>query len=368
MSLVKKPTMTKKRLEALAKMRQKSRGPSTAAGRERIRAANLRHGFYSKSDEVALRALGEDPAKFRQLLEELGDQRTASTTLREGLAFRMARSMWRMGRADRMLEGYALRQAREEAAAREGRLHLEMMHIKIAARSWDYLACSVARPHYVTPASDLKLMRDLNKEGRAKQMSEVALALFYQLRKPGLPCPGDPGFESEEQQEQQRQVLMRIKDIFGLSGSEPYNPNAPSKPSNSQTGGAAGGTSQGEAASGESAVASPPAVAPDPYPNVTEAQWQAREPVRQLLENILTRQVEEFEARHHDLMRQMVSGPSPYELAAQIAPTHPDLDVIRRMEESNFRQLLRMANVTVGLQRQEIQKAKLMDSGVSQDV
>jgi len=43
MSLVKKPDMTPKRLAALARNRARSHGPAAAAGRERIRAANLRH-------------------------------------------------------------------------------------------------------------------------------------------------------------------------------------------------------------------------------------------------------------------------------------------------------------------------------------
>jgi len=53
MSLLKKPRMTEKRLAALAKNRKHSRGPATAQGRERIRTADLRHGFYSKDDTSA---------------------------------------------------------------------------------------------------------------------------------------------------------------------------------------------------------------------------------------------------------------------------------------------------------------------------
>jgi hypothetical protein len=33
------------------------------------------------------------------------------------------------------------------------------------------------------------------------------------------------------------------------------------------------------------------------YPRITAQEWEAREPVRQLLENILTRQVELFGAQ-----------------------------------------------------------------------
>ena len=76
MSLVKKPRMTEKRLAAIRRNQKLSHGPSTPEGRERIRTARLRHGFYSKSEEAALRALGEDPADLRQLRERLCDRST----------------------------------------------------------------------------------------------------------------------------------------------------------------------------------------------------------------------------------------------------------------------------------------------------
>ena len=38
------------------------------------------------------------------------------------------------------------------------------------------------------------------------------------------------------------------------------------------------------------------AVEKERYPRITAPEWEGREPVRQLLENILTRQVELFEA------------------------------------------------------------------------
>ena len=111
MSLVKKPQMTEKRLAALEKMREKARGPSTAEGRERIRAAHLKHGFYSKSDEAALRALGEDPKDFRKLRDSLRDKDTLAERLQEELADQVARALWQMQRVDRMADAHALRQA-----------------------------------------------------------------------------------------------------------------------------------------------------------------------------------------------------------------------------------------------------------------
>ena len=91
----------------------------------------------------------------------------------------------------------------------------------------------------------------------------------------------------------------------------------------------------------------------DAYPNITEEQWEAREPARQLLENLLTRQVEIFDAQHRELMRQCLNGPTPYERAAQIAPTHPDAPFMQRMEDSNFRQITRLSHLLVRLRREE---------------
>ena len=56
MSLVKKPDLTQRRLAAIRSNGRLSRGPATQEGMERMRAANLRHGFYSQAQGEALRA------------------------------------------------------------------------------------------------------------------------------------------------------------------------------------------------------------------------------------------------------------------------------------------------------------------------
>ena len=126
--------MTKKSLAAHRRNAKLSSGPATPEGRQRMRDANLRHGFYSKSEEVALRALGEDPAEFRMLREALRGKSTSVDTLEEQIADRLARSFSLLNRADRMQEGHALHKAREEDCKREGRLHMQMMHLKMTAR------------------------------------------------------------------------------------------------------------------------------------------------------------------------------------------------------------------------------------------
>jgi hypothetical protein len=432
MSLVKKPRLTAKKLAAIRRNQKLSHGPATAEGRERIRAAHLRHGYYSQSDEEALRALGEDPADFQELLEGLRDKATTIATLQDRLAHRLARALWRMNRADRTVDGYALRQAKEEDYTREARLHMQMMRLKMIARNWQLLAQSVARPKYVTTDEDLEMVRNLLKEGLAKEMGEVALALFYQLQEPGALRPGDPGFEDAEEQAKTQRVMTQIRAIFGLpplpsdeedagegtrqgvvgardgvpvqdiapdfspaladlkvgSTEAPVDPSVPSgqapkvgatemdvapdfnpapeevAPAEASEGepqpdiaGAPG--SESPIPSPESPIASPEAEEGDPHPDITEEEWQAREPVRQLLENILSRQVQIFEAQHQDMLRECLSGPSPYERAAEIVPTHPNTKLMQRLEDSQCRQLLRMTSLLMRLRRHERQMEDL---------
>ena len=61
MSLVKKLNLSEKQLAANRRNQKLSHGMLTAKGRERIRAAHLRHGFRANAEGVALQALGEDP-------------------------------------------------------------------------------------------------------------------------------------------------------------------------------------------------------------------------------------------------------------------------------------------------------------------
>jgi hypothetical protein len=63
----------------------------------RAAAANLRHGFYSKSAEVALTALGEDPAEFKRRLESLIETYQPANALEMGLVMQLARALWRNG-------------------------------------------------------------------------------------------------------------------------------------------------------------------------------------------------------------------------------------------------------------------------------
>ena len=109
MSLMPKRRLTAKKLAANRANGPRSRGAVTPAGRARAAAANLRHGYYSKSAEVALTALGEDPAEFRRRLDSLIDTYQPAGALEMSLVYGIACGLWRMERFHRMAESLAVK-------------------------------------------------------------------------------------------------------------------------------------------------------------------------------------------------------------------------------------------------------------------
>ena len=323
MSLIKKE-VTEKQLAANRRNQKLCHGVLTDDGRERIRAAHLRHGFYAQAEEVALLALGEDPAQFQELVEGLWADFNPAGTMQEGLVIRLARATWLMNRADRMQEGYAVRQAEDVGSGRQDTLHARMMRLKMTEERLRRLARSVATEHYVTPREDLEKMKSLHEEGVLKDMGEIALALFCELQAPGTDEDGIDGFEKA------RRMVEQAKEIFGIGRSQETEPDIAANPSQP--------LEEGRDAR---------------YPSITPAGWEARERPRQLLENILTRQVEACEAQRKAILKESLKGPSPYERAAEIAPTHPNARLMRRMQDSNFREVRRLTNLLLKLKRQQ---------------
>ncbi len=335
MSLVKKHEMTEKHLAANRRNQKLCKGAVTAEGRERIRAAHLRHGFYAQAEEAALRALGEDPAQYQGLLDELWEEWKPVGAMQEGLVIRLRRCMWLTNRADRMLEGCAVQQAQDMNSGRQERLHAKMMRLKMTAESLGLLVQAVAREHYVTTPADLEKMKNLDQEGVVKEMAEIALALFYQLQAPGTGEDGlDPG-------EVARRMVAQAKEIFGIGMTAHFPPPSNVTPDSRQP---------QESEQNADAIEEEQ---DGQHPNITAAEWDARERPRQLLENILRRQAEICEAQRQVILKESLKGPSPYERAAEIAPTHPNARLMRRMQDSNFREARRIINLLLKLKRHE---------------
>ncbi len=345
MSLIKRHSLTARQLAANRKNQKLCNGVLTDEGRERIRAAHLRHGFYSQAEEVALRALGEDPAEFQDLLEALWEEWQPTPGLQEELVMRLGRALWLIYRADRMQEGYALRQAQDASAGREDRRHVQMMRLKMTANTLRTLARSVAQDDYFTPREDLEMMKNLQRQGDVKEMAGIALDLFIQLQEPGT---DEDGLTEEEKS---REVVTKVRAIFGISTDEEFFAKRMRE---------AALRAQGQQpAAGAALPAGQPvggAPATEEEPESLSPEEEARERARQLLQNILTGQAEICEAQRKAIREELRKGPSPYERAAEIAPTLADAKLMRRMQDSNFREvrratslLLKLKNYTPGM-------------------
>jgi hypothetical protein len=343
MALVKNPTMTEKKIAANRRNGSKSRGPATEGGKGGIVAAHLSHGFYAQNGEAALSHLGEEPAEFEELLAGLREEFTPTGALEYRLVNRLARVLWLSDRADRSLEGDALRRARTAEIGRDNRLHARMMRLKMTAETLRSLARAVACWHYVTPQDDLATMKKLHHEGVAGEMGEIAMDLFSQLQEPGT---GEDGISENEKR---LGVVNSIRSIFGVGSIE--TPVAMLIPSGDQI----VVYPEGFQESGESVAddGEEDAEKDDRYPRITPDDWKAREQGRKLLRNILSRQVEVCETQRKALLRESLAGPTPYELAAEIAPGHAEALLMRRLQDANMREVRRLTNLLLKIKRRE---------------
>lgn len=114
MSLVKRPVLTPEKLNANQRNRLQKYQMSLEA-RERIRRVHLRHGFYSNQSGEAIRALGEDPKDFEELLESLVRAWKPEGEFETLLVRRLARAYWRLERADHFLEAMHVSQGEKVA-------------------------------------------------------------------------------------------------------------------------------------------------------------------------------------------------------------------------------------------------------------
>ena len=71
------------------------------------------------------------------------------------------------------------------------------------------------------------------------------------------------------------------------------------------------------------------------------------------MENILTRYVDICEEQRKAILKESAKGQSPYERAAEIAPTHPNVLLMRRTQDSYSREVRRVTNLLRKLKRHE---------------
>jgi hypothetical protein len=230
---LRKRALTPQRLAAFQTNGRHSRGPATPEGIERIRAANLRHGFYSQAQGEAPRALGEDPPEFGHLLESLIVTWQPADEFETRLVARLARALWRMERGDRIQESMAVRQLE--------RLDENVEHMAVQAREQyektvtrlKSLTAAVAQEDYFTGLGEIKLFDDIYGS-EPKGRPEEIFVLLYRLLKPrpqdSKPADDEPvpisdipvaeGREGREARKELQDLLSQEVQVFKDTRSE----------------------------------------------------------------------------------------------------------------------------------------------------
>jgi hypothetical protein len=296
MSIRQKRTMTEKSLEAHRRNARKSRGPVTEEGKKHSRDANISHGFYSQEGGAALVVLGEDPREYQGLAEAVAEKWQPADAYEEQLGTQLVRALWRTRRSDRMQEGLALRLAQEAERWRQDNLHARLTKLCFNAGCLRSLARAVGQPDYVTAPNDMEMLKSFQADGVLKDMGTVIMDLLIALR-PQADCgpfslPGTGAPES----------------------AEPPFPAAPR--------------------------------APDPAP---EEKDDGLGDFLQSLQNILGRQAELLEEQRTACLQELLSGPSPFERAAEFASAYSNMKLLQRVEDSSFRQVWRITDLLIKL-------------------
>jgi hypothetical protein len=198
-------TMSEKNLAAHQRNARQSHGAVTPEGKERARAANLRHGYYSELREQALVALGEDPEALAALVEGARQQFRPANAYQAWITDRLASLQWRIQRAERLQESQAAthirrREAKRQEAARQLRERWADVEDFL-----DSLHRAVARPDFYAPAGCFERYRDVTEQHPSANMEQI-LVLLHQLRWPvhfsePLPSPLPEAMSEQEWQD-----------------------------------------------------------------------------------------------------------------------------------------------------------------------
>ncbi len=107
MSIRKSPQPTPQLLDAARCNARRSHGPRTAAGKENSKMNGVKHGERSDPENFheVMRALGEDPARFEALKQELSESFGSGDAFLEKQVDDLARLYWRRDRLERSQTG-----------------------------------------------------------------------------------------------------------------------------------------------------------------------------------------------------------------------------------------------------------------------
>ena len=349
MSLIHPQTMTEKNRAAHQRNARLSHGAATAEGKERARAAHLRHGFYSQVCDEALVALGENPDDLRALIASAQREWRPAGDLAAGMASRMARLLWRMDRAERVQESVLAHLAIEhEQRRRDVALHL---HYKVNPRL-DLLGCLVedtADVRYYTTPSHFHWFCDAFGNPPTDPIEEQIFVLLHRLRKPRgwrQPAPGGAGPSPAPD------TAPETSDVAETVGGEsPGNgrsaPQAAGSMNAAET--AASAPPLDDALEGDLFLRSQAELEQDdfpvPRPHVRVARGEERDELRAELQRLAKYLLE---VEHQGCDPAIAEHEAPLtriELDQVLATPNHHLELMRREEDRCFRQFARLGSL-----------------------
>ena len=176
-------TMTEKNLAAHQRNARQSHGAATPEGKERARAANLRHGYYSQLRDEVLVALGDDPETLAALVEGARQQFRPANAYQTWITDRLASLQLSIDRAERMQESKAAAHIRQfEAKRQQAARQLREQCADIE----DFLGSlqrAAARPDFYTPTRCIERCREVIDKNPSAAMDQI-FDLLHELRRP----------------------------------------------------------------------------------------------------------------------------------------------------------------------------------------
>jgi len=306
-------TMTEKNLEAHRRNGRQSHGAATPEGKERARAANLRHGYYSDMRDDALVALGEDPADLAALVEGVRQQFRPANGCQEWITSRLASMQWRMQRAERQQESKVANHIRQfEAKRREAARQLRARSAVVLEFLGD-LQHAVARPDFYTPNGCFEQCQDVLKQYPSASLEPI-LELLHRLRMPDrFTDPAPPPLPAAMSDQKWQEVLNSDE-------------------------------------ADESSV---------PAPEIPIAEAEDRDSLREKLWNLAAEETR-FATEHWQ--KAIAAQEAPLSTRARdllAIEVSPELELMRREERSCFREFARLIRDLMKLQKEpEVRRAK----------
>jgi len=309
MSLVKDPVMTEKNRAARQRNGQKSRGAVTPEGKERARAANLRHGCYSKVRDEALTALGEDPADLAALIDGAYEQWRPANGFQAKMVEQVAHLQWRIQRAVRMQENVTAEHVKKADADRHEKTMPWRYHYVDMVGFLSTLQQDAARPDFFASPGYIYRLTQVFVEEMKGGVVEI-LKLLHRLQKPQDYAPASgrlPAHATNNRDWQEKlQILEEQGEGFAL-----------------------------------------------PYPELPVAEGAEREGLREELRQIAAQELSATEAAWDPFFEKYMKPMEPAERDKAACDIQRTLDLLRRQEDSCFRQFWRLATLLMKIQDRE---------------